>query len=275
MRAVRFQYESSRPESKDLIRLRNLLIAVVLLFPIGLITLDYLEDMTETGGPFESQNIISVLSTLPTRVIAVASGAGYLGIFSLMLLEAASFPVPSEVILPFAGYFVSKGILQFWPVVFCSTLGALIGSLIDYYVGWKIGSPLLTGQARLPYLGTAHLGKIREWFDAHGPMAVALLRLVPTARVLISFPAGACHMSRPKFVAYTLLGCLPWNITLLYLGWWLGSSWESVVVSFRYINLVVYAIMILLIAWVAWRVAVKRRRHRKSRVPLAVNRSEQ
>jgi membrane protein DedA with SNARE-associated domain len=66
-----------------------------------------------------------------------------------MLLEASSFPVPSEIILPFAGYLVSRGTLQFWPAVFYSTVGALIGSLIDYYVSWKIGSPLLTGQARL------------------------------------------------------------------------------------------------------------------------------
>jgi membrane protein DedA with SNARE-associated domain len=192
----------------------------------------------------------------------VGSGAGYLGIFSLMLLEAASFPVPSEIILPSAGYLVYRGTLQFWPVVFYSTVASLIGSLIDYHIGWKIGSPLLTGQTKLPYLGTSHLEKIRKWFDAHGPMTVALLRLVPTARVLISFPAGACHMSRPKFAVYTLLGCLPWNITLLYLGWWLGSSWESVVAAFSYLNLVVYAILIFLIAWIAWRFALNRRRHR-------------
>jgi membrane protein DedA with SNARE-associated domain len=261
MRPARFQFLLSERDGSHLFRLRNLLIAVVLLFPIGFITVDYLEDMTETGAPSESQGIISLLSTLPTQVMEVASRAGYLGIFSLMLLEAASFPVPSEVILPFAGYLVSQGMLQFWPVVFYSTVAALIGSLIDYYVGWKIGSPLLTGQARLPYFGTAHLGEIKKWFDAHGPMAVALLRLVPTARVLISFPAGAYHMSRPKFVLYTLLGCLPWNITLLFLGWWLGSSWQSVVAAFSYINLVVYAVMILLIAWVAWRFALKRRSH--------------
>jgi len=258
MRPSRFQSLFSEREDGSHF-FRNLLVGIVLLFPIGFVTLDYLEDMTETGAHSESQGIILLLSTLPTRVIVLASGAGYLGIFSLMLLEAASFPVPSEVILPFAGYLVSQGILQFWPVVFYSTAAALIGSLIDYCVGWKIGNRLLTGQARLPYLRAAHLEKIRKWFDAHGPMAVALLRLVPTARVLISFPAGACGMSRRKFVVYTLLGCLPWNITLLYLGWWLGSSWRSAVASFSYVNLAVYATSILLITWVAWRFALKGR----------------
>ena len=239
-------------------RLRNLFIAIVLLFPIVLVVVDYIEDMMAEGSA-ESPGIVYIISTLPTRVFEAASGAGYLGIFSLMLLEASSFPIPSEIILPFAGYLVYRGTLEFWPIVFYSTLGAIIGSLIDYYLGWRLGSLLLTGQVRIRYLETRHLEKISEWFDAHGPIAVALLRLVPAARVLISFPAGACHMSKTKFVAYTLLGCLPWNITLLYLGWWLGSSWQSVVAAFRYINLVVYIVMTLLVAWIAWRVILKRR----------------
>jgi len=239
-------------------RVRNLFIAVVLLFPIIFVALDYVEDIA-TGSVAESPGLISLLSTLPMRLIEVASGAGYFGIFALMLFEASSFPIPSEIVLPFAGYLVYRGTLEFWPVVFCSTLGALIGSLIDYYLGWKLGSPLLTGRVRIRHLETRHLEKISKWFDAHGPIAVALLRLVPAARVLVSFPAGACHMSKGKFVAYTLLGCLPWNITLLYLGYWLGSSWHKVVAAFSYVNLTVYAIMILLVAWVVWRFTLKRR----------------
>ena len=147
-----------------------------------------------------------------------------------------------------------------WPVVFYSTVAALIGSFIDYYLGWKIGRPLITGQTKLPYLGTTHLRRIQTWFDAYGPMAVALFRLVPTARVLISFPAGACHMRRSKFVFYTLLGCLPWNIALVYLGWGLGSSWHGVVTAFSYLNLIVYAAIIILVAWAAWRFTIRGRR---------------
>ena len=239
---------------------RNLLILILLAFPIFFIAASYLEDLAETGSQEGTNAIVPLITSLPTHVIEAASGAGYLGIFSLMLLESAAFPVPSEIILPLAGYLVFRGGLQFWPVVLLSTIASLIGSFVDYYIGWRMGSALVSGKARLPYVGTTSLRKAQAWFNAHGPVAVALLRLVPTARVLISFPAGAYRMPKSKFATYTLLGCIPWNILLVYLGWWLGSSWEQVVSAFRYINLIVYAAIILLIAWLGWRISLKRRK---------------
>jgi membrane protein DedA with SNARE-associated domain len=112
----------------------------------------------------------------------LASGAGYLGIFFLMLLESAAFPVPSEIILPLAGYFVFQGTLQYWPVVFYSTVAALLGSFIDYYVRRKLGSSMMTGQAKLAYVQAAPLRRVQAWFNKYGPAAVAILRMVPTAR---------------------------------------------------------------------------------------------
>jgi membrane protein DedA with SNARE-associated domain len=149
-------------------------------------------------------------------------------------------------------------VLEFWLVVAYSTVAAIIGSFIDYFLGWKLGSPFLTGQARLPHINARHLQRTRGWFDKYGPAAVALFRLVPAARVLISFPAGAYKMSKSKFAIYTIAGCLPWNITLVYLGWWLGSSWEEVVAAFRYINVVIYVLLILLAIWIGWRLTAKR-----------------
>jgi membrane protein DedA with SNARE-associated domain len=242
---------------------RNLLIVLVVVFPVVFVVTDYLEDLTETGGPEGSGGLIPLITNLPTHIIQLASGAGYLGIFSLMLLEAAAFPAPSEIILPLAGYLVSRGVLQFWPVVFYSTIAALIGSFIDYSVGWKLGNPLVTGQVKVPYVGARHLQRVKAWFDLYGPMAVAGLRLVPGARVLISFPAGACRMDKWKFALCTLMGCLPWNIVLVYLGWWLGSSWETIVTTFTYINIAVYITIILLVAWLAWQAVCKKREEKK------------
>ena len=199
-----------------------------------------------------------MMSNLPRIVIDLATAGGYAGIFALMLLEAAAFPVPSEVILPLAGYLVSQGTLEFWFVVLISTVAAIIGSFVDYFIGWKLGSSLLVGQSRLPYIDATRLRRTRGWFDRYGAVAVALLRLVPTARVLVSFPAGAYKMSKSKFAFYTLAGCLPWNILLVYLGWWLGSSWEEVVAAFRYINLVVYVLLTLIVIWIVWRLMSKR-----------------
>lgn len=240
-------------------RVRYLLMAILLIFPVVLISLTYLEDIAETNGHIGSEGPFSFLANLPKQVTVVASEAGYLGIFGLMLLEAAALPVPSEIILPFAGFLVSQGTLEFWPVIFISTVAALIGSFIDYYLGWKLGGPLLANQSKIPFVDTRNLRWVGAWFNRYGPLAVALLRLVPAARVLISFPAGIYRMSKTRFALYTLAGCLPWNMVLVYLGWWLGSSWDQVVSAFRYINLIVYALLIVFVVLVGWKLGMRRR----------------
>ena len=237
---------------------RKLLITALLVLPVIFIALSYLEDLAETGAEGPVGGIISSMLNLPQLAINLATAGGYAGIFSLMLLEAAAFPVPSEIILPLAGYLVSRGALEFWLVVAYSTAAAIIGSFIDYFLGWKLGSPFLSGQARVPYIDARHLQRTRGWFERYGPVAVVLFRMVPAARVLISFPAGAYRMSKWKFALYTTAGCLPWNITLVYLGWWLGSSWGEVVGAFRYINVAVYVLLIFLAIWVVWRLTAKR-----------------
>lgn len=232
---------------------RSLLIAALLIFPVVLVSLSYLEDIAETNDQEGTQGVVSLVTNLPRSAIALASEAGYAGIFILMLMEAAAFPVPSEIILPFGGYLVYQGKLEFLTLVFITTLAALMGSFVDYYLGLKLGSRLLTSKSRIRFVNEEHLQRVENWFNRYGPGAVALFRLLPGARVLISFPAGVYRMSRLRFAAYTLAGCLPWNVTLICLGWWLGSSWNAVVGAFRYINLVAYGLLILLVAWIGWR----------------------
>jgi len=228
---------------------RNLLIAVLVIFPIAFLSLTYLEDIVEASNARATEGIVSALAAFTKGTMAVASEAGYTGIFLLMLGEAAALPIPSEIILPFAGYLVYQGRVEFWPVITLTTVAALLGSVIDYYIGLKLGHPLLTGRRKLPFISQDHLRQSRNWFDRHGPIAVALFRFVPGARVLISFPAGAYRMNIWTFLFYTLAGCLPWNIVLVYAGLWLGSSWGQVVAMFRYINLAVYAVLALVVLW--------------------------
>jgi membrane protein DedA with SNARE-associated domain len=228
---------------------RNVLATALLIFPVLFVSLSYLEDLAETGGEGGAQGVVSLVTNLPGNAITFASQAGYAGIFILMLLEAAALPVPSEIILPFAGYLVYKGGLNFSTLVATTTVAALTGSFIDYYLGFKLGRGLLTGKTQIRFINQEHLLRVEKWFNHYGPTAVALFRLVPAARVLISFPAGAYRMSKLKFGLYTLMGCLPWNIFLIYLGWWLGSSWSAVVDAFRYINPVAYVLLILLAVW--------------------------
>jgi membrane protein DedA with SNARE-associated domain len=244
---------------------RILLILLLLVFPVTVVSLSYLEDVAESSGKTGTEGMVAFVTNLPKHVLDFASATGYVGVLVLMLLEAAAFPVPSEIVLPFAGYLVSRGTLEFWPVIFISAFAALLGSFIDYALGWKLGESLLTSKSRLPFVNGSHLQRVGLWFEHHGAVAVAFFRLVPAARVLISFPAGVYRMNKTKFALYTLAGCLPWNIVLVYLGWWLGSSWEAVVSAFRYINVVVYVAFICFGLWIGWK--LKSRRRSKAQAP--------
>jgi membrane protein DedA with SNARE-associated domain len=238
---------------------RNFIIVILLVLPVVIVSLSYLEDLAETNGQGGAHGMVSLMVNLPRNAISLASEAGYAGVFILMLMEAAAFPVPSEIILPFAGYLVYQGSLEFFAVLLVSTIAALLGSFVDYYLGLKLGRRLLTSKSRIPFVGVQHLRRAETWFERYGPVAVALFRLVPGARVLISFPAGVYRMSKFRFGLYTLMGCLPWNFTLIYLGWWLGVSWNAVVEAFRYINPIAYAILILFIAWISWRLLSRKK----------------
>jgi membrane protein DedA with SNARE-associated domain len=229
---------------------RNLLIVLLLIIPILVVSLSYLEDLAETTAAGTAEGLMSFIADVPRRVTALAFQAGYLGIFALMLLEAAALPLPSELILPFAGYMVYRGYLSFWLVVFWSTIAALIGSFIDYYLGMRVGEAFLSGKSKLPFIDVAHLQRVGLWFNQYGAVAVTLLRLVPAARVLISFPAGVYRMGKLKFALCTLAGCLPWNMILIYSGWYFGLLWSTVLEAFRYVNIVAYALLVLLVVWI-------------------------
>jgi len=236
---------------------REIVIALAVVSPSVFIAASYLEDLAETSGKEASGDIGALIIGLPSHVISMASNAGYAGVFFLTLLDSAGFPFPSEIILPFAGYLVFRGALQYWPVVLCSTVAALLGSSADYYVGRKLGSSLIAGKVTLPYIPVGRLQRVQAWFDKHGPIVVALLRLVPGVRVLISIPAGACKIKPVTFEFYTLLGCLTWNIALVYLGWWLGSSWGMVTSYFRDLSLFVFFALIMSAFWLLLRSYLK------------------
>jgi membrane protein DedA with SNARE-associated domain len=232
---------------------RIFIVAVLLVLPIVIVSVDYLEDLVEANGQGVVNGVLSLIINMPKNAISLASEAGYAGIFILMLMEAAALPIPSEIILPFAGYLVYTGKLEFVTVLFVSTLAALIGSFVDYYLGLKLGREIFTAISRIPFVNMQHVQNAEAWFHRHGPMVVAIFRLVPAVRVMISFPAGVYRMNKLSFALCTLVGCLPWNIILICLGWWLGASWNAVVEAFSYINLVTYGLLVLFMIWIGWR----------------------
>jgi membrane protein DedA with SNARE-associated domain len=179
-----------------------------------------------------------------TKTIA---SLGYGGVFGLMILEASSIPIPSEIILPFAGYLVHLGHMDFTITLAVATTAAIAGSLIDYYIGLK-GVQILTKYRILGHavFSENQLKIAANYFTRYGSTMVFVGRLIPVVRTLISFPAGAVKMNLTKFIAYTLAGCVLWNGLLLFVGYYLGSKWQAVAGFSHYIVIAIAAIAVVL-----------------------------
>jgi membrane protein DedA with SNARE-associated domain len=216
---------------------------------------DFLEDVVIEGSPITSEPLISLILFITRGVTTAVQSWGYPGIFGLMLLESSSLPIPSEVILPFAGYLASIGQLDFWITLTISTIAGLLGALVDYYIGLKGVQSLIKhkilGKA---ILSTNQLEVAEKWFIKHGSLMVFISRIIPGFRTTFSFPAGAAKMKLTKFIAFTTAGCLLWNVILIYLGWYLGKNWTQVAgVSHYIIIAAVSAIVIVIVVYLFMR----------------------
>ncbi|MDG6975839.1 MAG: DedA family protein [Nitrososphaerota archaeon] len=155
---------------------------------------------------------------------AFMSKYGYASVFGLMLLESASLPVPSEVVLPLAGYFIRLGVLKsFWVAVGVSTLGGLAGSLVDYFLAIWLGRPFVAGLLRLFRMHRDVLDRAEAWFGRSAQWTVFAARFVPGLRTVISLPAGLFEMDLATFAAMTLAGSFAWSVVLIYAGFLAGS----------------------------------------------------
>lgn len=174
-------------------------------------------------------------------------GFGYSGIFIAMVLESACIPIPSEVVMPFGGYLVVAGHLNFWTVVITGTLGNVVGSLIAYYIGLYGGRPVILRYGRYVRISEKHLQKAETWFAKRGEVTVLIGRMLPIVRTFISLPAGISRMSVGRFVIYTAAGSLPWVYMLTWAGTDLGSHWEHIARFMHPFTYIVAAAIILLI----------------------------
>lgn len=158
----------------------------------------------------------------------VVTSAGYPGLAALILIENLFPPIPSEVILPLAGFYVGEGVLVFGWAVLAATVGSVAGALLIYAIARHGGRPLLLRQGRLLRLREGDLDRADEWFDRYGGWIVFGGRLLPGARSLVSVPAGISEMPLVRFAVLTALGSAIWNATLVGAGWALGRNYERV-----------------------------------------------
>ena len=183
-----------------------------------------------------------------------APGAGL-----AVALETVFPPIPSELILPLAGFTASQGSLNLAAIIAWTTAGSLVGAIVLYTLGSRLGEDRLRrAAARLPLTKVADLDRTKAWFERHGRKAVFLGRMVPVFRSLISIPAGLAHMRRRTFAALTVGGSLIWNSALILAGYALGTQWQLVR---RYTGILQTVVLIGLGAWLVWFVVRRARQH--------------
>jgi membrane protein DedA with SNARE-associated domain len=202
-------------------------------------------------------------------VTQVYSAVGYLGVALWVAIESVIIPIPSELVLPFAGFLVGQGTAiepltgQPWNVILVTlfgTLGATLGALVAYAIGWYGGRPIIERWGR--YLGITpdDLDRADDFFARHGDAAAFFGRMVPIIRSLVSFAAGIAHMRLGRFIVFTFLGSLPWTLLLVVAGMVMGANWEEIGGLLKRFEYLVLAILVVIaLGWIWFRIVKPRR----------------
>ncbi|BBL74950.1 DedA family protein [Methylomagnum ishizawai] len=154
---------------------------------------------------------------------------GYPGIFLLMAMESSIFPIPSEVVMPPAGYLAQQGKLDMTLVILCGTLGSLAGAYANYFVARWLGRPLVIKYGRYVWITEQHFDRVESFFLRHGEISTFIGRLLPVIRHLISIPAGIARMGHLRFSLYTTVGAAIWVSVLSWIGYFLGAEQALIV----------------------------------------------
>lgn len=200
--------------------------------------------------------IAKIITILSGFIVAVISKMGYLGIVLLMAIESACIPLPSEIIMPFSGYLVSRGEMNLWWVGGAGAVGCVLGSLVAYWVGMYGGRPFIEKYGKYILLSRHDLDIADRWFAKYGEVIVFVSRLLPAIRTFIAFPAGVARMNLTRFVIYTFAGSLPWCLGLAYVGQKLGEQWDkddTLKTWFHRFDFLIGIAGALFVAWWIWR----------------------
>ncbi len=192
---------------------------------------------------------------------AIASG-GYFAVAGLMAIESACIPLPSEVIMPFAGSLVADGHLNLFQVGLAGAMGCVLGSIPAYYLGQFGGRPVIERWGKYVLISQRDLDTADRLFSKYGERIVFIARLLPVVRTFIAFPAGVARMNMGRFLLYTFAGSLPWCLGLAYVGEKLGQHWEALKPIFHASDGVIAALFFGGAAFWIWR-------HFKHRGPAA------
>lgn len=197
---------------------------------------------------------MGITQWIANTAVAFIAATSYPGIFLLMVLESMVFPVPSEAVMPFAGFLIVTGQFTFKGVIIASTLGSIVGSLASYAMGFYGGKPFIKRFGKYLLLDTHDLEITERFFAKRGELTIFISRFIPVIRHMISIPAGLGKMNIWKFIVYTILGAGMWNAFLAYVGYKLKSNWTEVMTYSHIIDIVVVAVLGLAFLYYAYKV---------------------
>ena len=196
-----------------------------------------------------------MITKLSALLLGLSAGTAYTVVFLLMALQSACIPIPSEVIMPFAGYKLGHGWMDLVILATVASLASNLGSIPAYYLGAKGGRPMVERYGRFILLNRHDLDLADRFFARFGSIAVLIGRMLPIVRTFIAFPAGIAKMNQVRFHIYTFIGSWPWCFVLAYIGMKLGDHWDSdprFKAVFHRFQLGVELVIVVGIVWFVW-----------------------
>jgi membrane protein DedA with SNARE-associated domain len=187
-------------------------------------------------------------------ITGLISSWGYAGIFVTMTLESALIPIPSEAVIPFAGFLAYMGEMNIWLIVLVSSLANVTGSIIAYEIGKYLGRGFVERYGKYVLLNMGHLQLIERWFDKYGSLTVLFCRMLPLVRTVNALPAGIGKMNFPKFCIFTFIGSIPWNLALVFVGYVLKENWSILEKYSLYIDILAVFVAAAVIFYIVRRI---------------------
>lgn len=197
--------------------------------------------------------VTAIINFLTGIIISVISQSGYVGVALLMGIESAAIPLPSEIIMPFAGYLASEGRFSLWGLALAGGVGSAIGSAVTYWLGRYGGRPLIERYGRYILISQHDLALADRFFARFGLLSTFVGRLLPVVRTFISVPAGIARVRFWPFVFYSFVGSVIWSWLLAYIGMKLGPEWVSLRERAHGLDYIIIALILLGAAWWVWR----------------------
>ncbi len=203
--------------------------------------------------------IEAIITELSRFIVSMISTFGYTGIFLTMAIESACIPLPSEIIMPFAGYLVSSGQFTMLGVTLAGAIGNVAGSIVAYYAGVWGGRSFVEQYGPYMLVSRTDIATADRWFAKYGEATVFFGRMLPVVRTFISLPAGIAGMNIYRFILFTFLGALPWCYLLAYIGVKMGEEWEHLRDYFHQFDVVIGLSLALGLGYFLWSHWPKRR----------------